>query len=119
MQQQAHLDTKVMEVVEDAVDDERAIRHHCLGETAAAVALRRHQDAHFDRFGAQRKKLQRLRAELRSPLRGYSRGDIRGELVKQAGGENFQPPRVLARGIRGGRMRWCFAGQHCHLENLV
>ena len=60
MQQQAGADAEVMEVLEHAVDDERAVLHHRLGETAGAIALRRDHDADLDRFGAHREKIQRL-----------------------------------------------------------
>ena len=56
MQQQAGADAEVMEVLKHAVDDERAVRHHRLGETAGAAVLWRDHHADLDRLGAQREK---------------------------------------------------------------
>ena len=85
MQQQAGADAEVMEVLEHAVDDERAVLHHRLGEAAAAVALRCDHDADLDRLGAQREKIQRLGAELRALLSGDSRRDV-GRAARRTGG---------------------------------
>jgi hypothetical protein len=49
-------------------------------------------------------------------LSGEPRREVGREPAKQAGGENIEPTRVLARGIRDGGVGLCFAGQCCHLE---
>ena len=111
MHQQAGADVEVMKILEHAVDDERAVLHHRLREAAAALAPRCNHDPDLNRLGAQRKKFQSLGAEPRAPLSGDSRRDVGRQPAQQPSGENFEPVRVLARGIRGGRVRLCFAGQ--------
>src|ERR1700758_1287367 len=99
MHEQAGADTEVMEVLKNAVDDERAVLHHRLDKTPSAAVVRRTRHADFDRVGADREKLQRIRAELRALLGGQPGREVGPEPAKQASGENVEPARMLARGV--------------------
>ena len=107
MEQQADRVSGMAEILENAIDDERAIFHHRFD--VSGTARWRYDRPNLDRFGSREEEIECLGGKLGAGFAREMPGDIGGDAAEQPLAESFKHPLAILGGIPSSRMRSCFA----------